>query len=74
LKDLHTDAVSFYQPALRMAYEFFGPDRIVMGSDFPLPIGDLEAAVPSIEEMDIPAEEKEKILGKNVQRLLKFSN
>jgi aminocarboxymuconate-semialdehyde decarboxylase len=74
LKDLHTDAVSFYQPALRMAYEFFGPDRIVMGSDFPLPIGDLEAAVPSIEEMDIPAEEKEKILGKNVQRLLKLSN
>jgi aminocarboxymuconate-semialdehyde decarboxylase len=72
LKDLHTDAVSFYQPALKMAYEFFGPERIVMGSDFPLPIGDLEAAVPSIEAMDIPAEDKEKILGLNVERLLKL--
>jgi predicted TIM-barrel fold metal-dependent hydrolase len=41
-----------------------------MGSDFPLPIGDLEAAVPCIEEMDISREEKEKILGKNVERLL----
>ena len=41
-----------------------------MGSDFPLPIGDLEAAVSSIEEMDISGEEKEKILGKNVERLL----
>jgi len=72
LKDLYTDAVSFYQPALKMAYEFFGPERIVMGSDFPLPIGDLEAAVPSIEAMDIPAEDKEKILGLNVARLLKL--
>src|ERR687892_51765 len=70
LKDLHTDAVSFYKPALMMAYEFLGADRIFMGSDFPLPIGDLEAAVPSIEGMDISAAEKEKILGKNVERLL----
>jgi aminocarboxymuconate-semialdehyde decarboxylase len=73
LKELHTDAVCFYQPALMMAYKFFGADRIVMGSDFPLPIGDLEAAVPSIEEMDIPNEEKEKILGKNVERLLRLN-
>jgi aminocarboxymuconate-semialdehyde decarboxylase len=73
LRDLHTDAVSFYQPALKMAYEFFGPERIVMGSDFPLPIGDLEAAVPSIEAMDIPPEDKEKILGLNVARLLKLN-
>ncbi|HEY7168572.1 MAG TPA: amidohydrolase family protein [Candidatus Binatia bacterium] len=72
LKDLYTDAVSFYQPALAMAYNFFGPNRIVMGSDFPLPIGDLEAAVPSIEAMKIPEEDKQKILGKNVQRLLKL--
>lgn len=72
LKDLYTDSVSFYQPGLKMAYEFFGPDRIVMGSDFPLPIGDLEAAVPSIEEMDIPQRDKEKILGENVERLLKL--
>jgi aminocarboxymuconate-semialdehyde decarboxylase len=70
LKELHTDTVCFYQPALMMAYEFFGADRMVMGSDFPLPIGDLEAAVPSIEEMDISNEEKEKIIGKNVERLL----
>jgi aminocarboxymuconate-semialdehyde decarboxylase len=72
LKDLHTDAVCFYQPTLKMAYDFFGPERIVMGSDFPLPIGDLEAAVPSIEAMEIPAEHKEKILGRNVARLLKL--
>ena len=73
LKDLYTDTVSFYQPALKLAYEFFGAHRMVMGSDFPLPIGDLEAAVPSIEAMDIPQRDKENILGKNAERLLKLN-
>jgi aminocarboxymuconate-semialdehyde decarboxylase len=72
LKELYTDAVCFYQPTLKMAYEFFGAERIVMGSDFPLPIGDLQAAVPSINEMKISQAEKEKILGGNVVRLLKL--
>ncbi len=56
------------------AYDFFGADRIVLGSDFPLLIGDLPGAVPSIEEMDIPREEKEKIFGKNVERLLRINS
>jgi len=74
LKELHCDTVSFYQPALMMAYEFFGADRMVLGSDFPLPIGDLPGAVPSIEDMDISKEEKEKILGTNVERLLRLNS
>ena len=72
LKDLYCDTVSFYQPALMMAYQFYGPERMVLGSDFPLIIGDLPGAVPSIERMEIPKADKEKILGKNVQRLLKL--
>ncbi|MBI4487986.1 MAG: amidohydrolase [Deltaproteobacteria bacterium] len=72
LKELYCDTVSFYKPALMMAYQFYGADRMVLGSDFPLLIGDLPGAVPSIEEMDISKEEKEKILGENVKRLLKL--
>jgi aminocarboxymuconate-semialdehyde decarboxylase len=74
LKDLYCDTVCFYQPALKMAYEFYGPERMVLGSDFPLLIGDLPGAVPSIEEMDIPARDKEKILGANAKRLLKMKS
>lgn len=72
LRDLYCDTVSFYQPALKMAYEFYGPERMVLGSDYPLLIGDLPGAVPSIEAMEIPQEDKEKILGENVQRLMKL--
>jgi aminocarboxymuconate-semialdehyde decarboxylase len=72
LRDLYCDTVSFYQPALAMAYEFYGAGRMVLGSDFPLIIGDLPAAVPSIEAMSIPKREKEKILGTNVIELLKL--
>ncbi len=73
LKELYTDAVCFHQPTLKMAYEFFGPERIVVGSDFPLLIGDIAAAIPSIEAMDISREDKQKILGGNVARLLKLT-
>ena len=54
LRDLYCDTVSFYQPGLMMAYQFYGAGRMVLGSDFPLIIGDLPAAVPSIEAMPIP--------------------
>ena len=56
-----------------MAYEFYGAERMVLGSDFPLIIGDLPGAVPSIEAMPIPKREKEKILGANAIRLLKLN-
>ena len=72
LRDLYCDTVSFYQPGLMMAYQFYGAGRMVLGSDFPLIIGDLPAAVPSIEEMPIPQREKKKILGDNVMQLLKL--
>jgi aminocarboxymuconate-semialdehyde decarboxylase len=72
LKELYCDTVSFYKPALMMAHQFYGADRMVLGSDFPLLIGDLPGAVPTIEAMDISKGDKEKILGENVRRLLRL--
>ena len=63
MKRVYYDTVSFYQPALLCAYLAVGAEQLVMGSDYPHVIGDLERSVTTIEEMEIPQGDKEKILG-----------
>jgi len=46
---------------------------MVLGSDYPHVIGDMSKAISSVEEMDIPAEEKAKILGENGKKILKLA-
>ncbi len=70
LKRLHYDTVSFSAPALRMARELVGADHMVMGSDYPHLLGSIDRAVSSIEELDIPAEEKQAIFGGTAVRIL----
>jgi aminocarboxymuconate-semialdehyde decarboxylase len=72
-------------PALMCGYAFFGADHMLYGTDAPLggtPItrGDtvmyghaLETA-HAIEQMNIPAKEKDKIFERNARRLLKLEN
>jgi predicted TIM-barrel fold metal-dependent hydrolase len=38
-----------------------GADHMVMGSDYPHLLGSIDRAVSSIESLDIPAAEKERI-------------
>jgi len=70
LKLTYLDTVSFHPPALKCACAFMGPDKLVLGSDYPHQIGNLEQSVTSIEELDLP--EKEKIFGGNAIQLLKL--
>lgn len=49
-----------------------GPDRIVFGSDFPF--GDPNRELGKIMRLPIPEEQKEKIWGSNIERLLSESN
>ena len=72
LKNLYYDTVCFHKPALMCGYLSVGADHMVMGSDYPHVIGDMGAAVSSIEELDIPAADKAKILGENGKKLLKL--
>jgi aminocarboxymuconate-semialdehyde decarboxylase len=66
-------------PALMCAYEFFGPDNLVFGSDYPYPGGAqgegfaLGEAIRSVESMDVPPAVKAKIFGKNTERILRLS-
>ncbi len=69
-KLLYWDTVSFYPPAVECAHAFAGPDRLVLGSDYPFLSGDLGRAVSSIEQTRLSPEDKDKILGGTAQKLL----
>jgi predicted TIM-barrel fold metal-dependent hydrolase len=61
--------------ALMLAYKFFGADHILYGTDSPLGprYGLTEETAASIERMDIPDEEKHKILTRNAVNLLSLA-
>jgi predicted TIM-barrel fold metal-dependent hydrolase len=61
--------------ALVCGYAFFGADHILFGTDAPLgpKFGLTNATISSIQSMDIPDFEKEKILTQNAVRLLKLA-
>ncbi len=58
-------------------YAFFGPDRMMYGTDYPFGAEDGEDFIRSnlegIKALNIPKEEKEKILGENAKKLLKIN-
>jgi aminocarboxymuconate-semialdehyde decarboxylase len=74
LKKIYLDTVSFHPPALMCAYAFPGPKRLILGSDYPHVIGDIERSISSIQNLNIPDKEKEWIFSENLKPLLKLSN
>jgi aminocarboxymuconate-semialdehyde decarboxylase len=71
LKRLYYDTVSFFEPALMCAYALVGPEHMVLGSDYPHVIGDIQEAITSIEGLDIPEEEKKMIYSGNILRMIR---
>ena len=63
--------------ALMCGYEFFGPDRMMYGSDYPFGGEEGESSIRenlvSIKEMAIPEEDIRKIQGANARQLLRIS-
>ena len=64
-------------PALMLAYDFWGPDKLVFGAD--LPLGDsfwgarsYRSTIDAINAMNISDEDKKKIFVDNVTRLLRI--
>lgn len=72
LKKIWVDSICYDSDVFMSAYAFVGADKIVMGSDFPHQIGDLERSVERITSLPIGDDEKEKILGGNAAELLKL--
>ncbi len=53
-----------------LAYEHFGARHLLMGSDTPYGKRSLESTIRQISDLDIPAEDKHRILGLNMANLL----
>ena len=61
MKRLYYDTVNFNPHMLMMVRNMIGADRMVMGSDYPHLLGSIDRAVSSIESLEIPEEEKQRI-------------
>ena len=72
LKKIWVDSIIYNEVVFMSAYRFLGAEKILMGSDFPHQIGDLENAVTRIRSLPISETNKEDILGRNAERLLKL--
>jgi aminocarboxymuconate-semialdehyde decarboxylase len=77
-KNIYGDSALSGGPAEAYAcgYAFFGPDRVLYGSDYPFgpEIGErfVTANMAGLTSLNIPTENMKKILGGNAKRLLKI--
>jgi 6-methylsalicylate decarboxylase len=71
LKRLWYDAINGHPLALRAARDAFGPDRLLLGTDFPHHFGPrFDQSLSYVQQSDLPEDEKTAILDRNAQSLL----
>ena len=72
LKQIYFDSIVHSVVALQYLVQAVGPDRVVIGTDYPMAMGDMEP-VPKIHALhSISEEERAQILGKNAAKILKL--
>lgn len=67
--EVYYDMVSFHPPALRCALESVGAGQLMVGSDYPHVIGNLERAVADVDELRLTASERQAMKGDNASDL-----
>ncbi len=72
LKRVYTDSIIYDNDVLMSTLAFNGPEMLVLGSDDPHQIGDIEHAVSRINQLEISDHDKQLILGENAKKLLKL--
>jgi predicted TIM-barrel fold metal-dependent hydrolase len=70
----YADTALFGAPhAVRCVLEFFGPDRVLFGTDMPLgPQGAIEATIADIEAAGLSEQQRRAVFADNAARLLTF--
>ena len=70
LRHLYFDSIVHSVDTLRYLVRTVGPERVVIGTDYPMAMGDFEAVAKVRALGSVSEEEREQILGKNAQRAL----
>lgn len=76
LSNVYFDISTYYiinEKRIMKAIENFGIDHVLLGSDSPLGYDNLENNIKKIKGMGLTKSEKEKILGKNIAKLLEIN-
>lgn len=69
LKKMYFDSIVHSAAALQYLVKVAGADRVVIGTDYPMAMGDFEP-VAKVKELDLSTAERELILGANATRAL----
>ena len=72
LRRLWADTTPMTPKAIEIAVDFFGADKVLLGTDFPHTIGDLAGGLETIRQLSLSEEIKARILGLNAKSLLKL--
>jgi aminocarboxymuconate-semialdehyde decarboxylase len=67
---LYLDTVNFNPAVLRLGLDFAGPDRLVLGTDYPHQVGYIDRALDAVRTMPLNDRERAAVLGGNAARLL----
>lgn len=67
------DTTSFYEPAMKCALEWVGPEHLIVGTDYAHRVGDPEGAIASIKSLgaslNLPQGQVDAMLGANAEEL-----
>lgn len=68
LHRMYTDTVSPHAPGMKFAIDYYGIDRVMYGTDYPC--WDPQTCLDLIEELDLSAADRQKLLHDNACRIL----
>jgi aminocarboxymuconate-semialdehyde decarboxylase len=69
---MYFDSIVHSAAALQYLVQVAGADRVVIGTDYPMAMGDFEP-VAKINELHLSAKERDLVLGGNAARALNLS-
>jgi len=69
LKQMYFDTIVHSVAALEFLVQVVGADRVVIGTDYPMGMGDFESA-GKVMQLEVSEFDREQILGANAARLL----